>query len=416
MRPILTLLSVFVIPATAAAGLHISTESFRELPADWRGFLPDHRALRLAAVSQFSTLPATPLRDTFADAALKLETAARSRPLTADELADLGGLYVRLGQPAKAVELLRPAARQHPDHFRLAANLGTAWQAIGELDSAAASLEDAVRLAPEPLKDAERYHLKLVRLRNQEKVAGKDASAPDDLFGIRYFDATPGKFPDSAPAMAQRLALWLPTDGRLLWQLGEIANRSGDVRTAANILDGCVTEFGMKSPAVRARRQELRATADAWEKKVGHQATKGTIVFRSSRPLLRSFDPARLPAVKPDGVNPLPWPALTETTVGKGFKPAYLKYVEQLDGKRVSVGGFALPAGDPGTFLLTEYPVGCWFCEAPGPTQVLSVEPAGELMEIPRGAVRVTGILKLNRTDPERLLFTVTNAATVAAD
>ena len=51
-----------------------------------------------------------------------------------------------------------------------------------------------------------------------------------------------------AAAVVQQLALWLPADGRLLWQLGEIANATGDVRTAANILDGCVTEFAMKSP------------------------------------------------------------------------------------------------------------------------------------------------------------------------
>src|SRR4051812_46025689 len=115
MRLLIALNALCLLASSAAAGLHVSTESFRELPADWRGFLPDHRALRAAAAPRFAlTLPTTPLRDTYADAALKFEAAAKTRPLTADEAADLGGLYVRLGEPAKAVEVLRTSARAHP--------------------------------------------------------------------------------------------------------------------------------------------------------------------------------------------------------------------------------------------------------------------------------------------------------------
>ena len=129
----------------AFAGLHYSGESYRELPARWRGYLPDHRALRTTSAAQFSTTgPVAPLRDQYADAALKLESAGKSRALTADEAADFGALYVRLGQAAKAVDVLRPAVRKFPEHFRLAANLGTAWQLNGDLAQAAAVLEDAV--------------------------------------------------------------------------------------------------------------------------------------------------------------------------------------------------------------------------------------------------------------------------------
>jgi hypothetical protein len=220
-------------------------------------------------------------------------------------------------------------------------------------------------------------------------------------------------------AQVQRLALWLPADGRVLWQLGEIMHGLGDDRTAANILDGCVTEFGMKSDVLRNHRQAYRTAADAREKEAGHRAGGG-VVFRSSRPLARGFDPARLPAIKPDGVNPLPWPALTETEIGKGFTPAFLKHVEQLDGKRVSVAGYPAPSAgrgpDENGFLLTEYPVGCWFCETPGPTRVIVIEPAAGSGDPGRGTVKVTGVLKLNRTDPERHLFTLTAATTGAAD
>lgn len=406
MRPLLTIFALLLLSPAARAGLYVSVESLRELPSDWRGFLPDHRALRMTAAPAFiPVVPTGPLRDTYADAALKLESAARTRPLTVDEAADLGGLYVRLGEPAKAVELLRRSAREHPDHFRTAANLGTAWHLTGDLTQAEAALEEAVRLAPEDAKPAERLHLKLVRLRKKEGPGA--ASGTDALF-----DET---LPPDALALIQRLALWMPGDGRLLWQVGEIAHTLGDDRAAANILDGCATEYGMRSELLQARRREYRAAADAREKAAGHRPGGG-IAFRSSRPLSRTFDPARLPAVNPDGVNPLPWPALTETEFGKGFRPVFLKYVEQLDGKRVSLAGFPAPGRTDGGFLLTEFPVGCWFCETPGPTQVVAVELAAEADPHGRGAVKVTGVLRLNRTDPERHLFAIEAATVGSAD
>jgi hypothetical protein len=427
MRPLLALPLLWLFSAPAAAGLYCPGESFRELPANWRGFLPDHRALRAVAVPQL----AGPLRDAHADAALKLEAAARSRPLTADEAADLGALYVRLGQPQKALGVLRPAAREHPEHFRLAANLGTAWQLAGDLGQAAAALDDALQLAPPRWREAEGYHLKLVRLRLKEGKAAKDAAAPDDLFGVRFVGESgrpePGKIaaaerkklPPNAVAITQQLALWLPADGRLVWLLGELANAAGDVRTAANLLDGCVTEFGLASPDLRARRQLYRAAADELEK-TGHRRAAG-IEFQSPRALVRAVDPSRLPAIKPDGVTPLPWPAVADTEIGPKGKPAFLKYVEQLDGRRVTLTGFMTPAGNATGeltgFLLTENPVGCWFCEAPGPTQVIAVELAdGLTTRHTRAAVTVTGTLRLNRTDPERFPFAVVEAQVGPAD
>jgi len=414
--------------------LHYSGESYRELPARWRGYLPDHRALRTTSAAQFSTTgPVAPLRDQYADAALKLETAGKTRALTADETADLGALYVRLGQAPKAVEVLRPAVRKFPEHFRLAANLGTAWQLSGDLEQAAAALDDAVRLAPAACKQAEQFHLKLVQLRQKEGRAAKDAPAPDDLFGVRFVGvngqpfpaglapAEIKKLPENAVVIVQQLALWLPSDGRLLWLLAELANATGDVRTAANILDGCVTEFALAADDVRNRRKLYRAAADALEARDGHQAERGTIVFKSSRALARGLDPSRFPKIQPDGVTALPWPAIGETEIGPKAKPVFLKYLEDLDGKKVSVTGYITPVGNAATeltgFLFTEFPVGCWFCEIPGPSQVLAVELAdGVTSEPTRTVVRLTGKLKLNRADPERFPVMLTEARVGAAD
>lgn len=400
-----------ILPLTKAkAGMHFSGEVLNKLPSRWRGFLPDHRALRQLAAPAVAGLPVnTPLKEIYTDARFRLESAAKARALTADEAADLGAVLVRLGQPEKAVNVLRPAARSHPAHYRLASNLGTAWQLTGDLAQAEAALAEAVKLAPKEWADAEALQLKLVRLR-QKEAKGADENW-DDLFGLKYDDKE--KLPDAAAGQLQQLALWLPADGRVLWQLGELAYAAGDVRTAANILDGCVLEFSMKSATLRARRQKYKAIVDELNAKEEHGQPAGSLAFASPRPLARGFDPAKLPPIRADKTNVLPWAVVADTTLGKGFKPAFPKYLEDLDGKRVLLSGFSAPAPTAGAsnLILTEFPIGCWFCENPDPTGMVTAELSGNATAEPtKNLLRIEGILRLNRTDPERPLYTVADA------
>jgi hypothetical protein len=402
------LLIVVLFAAPARAGFYYSAEVIADLPAQWRGFLPDLRTLRTLANPKAVT---NPLRDSYTADRDRLVKLAADRPLTADEAADLGALHVRLGNAADAVAVLRAAHAKFPDHFRVAANLGTAWQVNGDLDQAAVALRNAVALAPPKLRPAEELHLKLVTLRRGQQ---RGTQTLDDLFN--------GKPPADAVALVQQLALWLPADGRLLWQLGELANTHGDLRTAAAILDGCVTEFGLSDAELRRRRSTIRAAADAQAKAA--TATEHTshvgIAFRSPRPLARRFDPARLPPIRPDGVNVLPWAVLTATTLDRQSRPTFHKYLRDLDGKRVAMTGYLQPLGDDleaGAFLLIEYPVGCWFCEVPEPTGVVLMDlPAGKTAMLTKSQVKITGRLILNATDPENFLVTVRDAAIVPPD
>src|SRR5262249_6006184 len=145
LRWLAPLVAVVLASGGAHAGLYFSNENFAELPTQWRGFLIDQRALRTLAVAPADGT-ATPLREEYLDARARLEKTAKERALTADEAADLGAVYVRLGQLDKALDLLRTAQRTHPNHFRINANLGTAWQLRGDLDQAALCLEQAVQL------------------------------------------------------------------------------------------------------------------------------------------------------------------------------------------------------------------------------------------------------------------------------
>src|SRR5258708_32453723 len=98
------LLALFV-PA-ARAGLHYSGEEIAPLPSQWRGYLLDQRLLRTLAFTPAPKTPTHPLRARYEKALTALETTAKTRALTADELADLGALYVRLGKLPQAVTVL----------------------------------------------------------------------------------------------------------------------------------------------------------------------------------------------------------------------------------------------------------------------------------------------------------------------
>jgi hypothetical protein len=344
-------------------------------------------------------------------------------------------LLVRLGEAARAVEVLRQAQREYPRHFRIAANLGTAWQMVGDLAQAAASLQEAVRLAPGKYLEAEKAQLRLVRLRQREP---RDAQGLDDLFGVRYVGESgkyePGrlaaaerkKLPASVVATAQQLGLWLPADARLLWQLAELAGVHGDVRTAAAIMDGCVTEFNLRDPELRARRQANRALADELARKAdptakaAHEGHAVVLKPRSSRPLANRLDTTSLPPIQATGVNALPWVVLSATSVDRMFRPTFPQYLRELDGKGVSLSGFVQPLGEGlelTSFMLIEYPVGCWYCETPEITGIVFVElPPDKSVSYSRNLVRVEGKLALNSTDPEDFLFTIRQAKVVPAD
>ena len=432
MRPlflgIAVVLALLALCASSYAGLYYSGEQYAELPSQWRGFLLDQRTLRTIAVQPSGGAAAGPIRKRYQAEVEKLTQLAQKRKLTADEAADLGALHLRLGDIARAIEILRIAQKENPHHFHLAANLGTAWQMQGDLAQAATCLEQAVRLAPAQLRKAEQLHLRLVRLRARQP---RDAVELDDLFGIEY--AGPGgkleadrraqrqrkRLPDDAVALVQQLALWLPADGRLLWQLGELAGANGDVATAAAILDGCVTEFGLRSDLLREHRRAYRAAAEQLAKsgdgaRTQHESHAGLFKPRSSRPLVHQLDPTPLPPIDPKGVNDLPWSVVTETTLDQQYRPKFPRYLKDLDGKQVTLHGYLQPLGDDAdlnAFLLVEYPIGCWYCEQPETTAIILIElPEGKTHPYVRSQVRVRGKLFLNASDPENFLYTIRDA------
>ena len=62
----------------------------------------------------------------------------------------------------------------------------------------------------------------------------------------------------------------------------------------------------------------------------------------------------------------------------------------------MTLTGFMQPLGEDlemGTFMLIQYPVGCWYCEMPEVTGIVFVElPRGKTTTYTRGLVRVVGL------------------------
>lgn len=401
------------------AGLYCSMETYADLPAQWRGFLLDQRSLRQIAVPESSASPATPLRLRYLDERRRLD--AKQSP-TADDIADLGAILIRLGDIDRAIDVLRRGEREHPDHFAIAANLGTAWQLKGNLPAAVESLRQAVRLAPEKHRGAERLHLKLVESRRQANAARPGL---DPLFDVRYFTPASDAMPDAERkkltprdvALAQRLALSLPADGSLLWQLAEMAASFGDVRTAASMMEGCTSQFNMDHPDLRRRRllmkeaSEKLPAATIGDKTAHAPGHAGTLAFRSRRPLVPASIDAALPPIRNVGVNPVPWEALGSTVYEGKFPPKFSDYVKKLDGKTVALTGFLQPLNeDASAYLFIESPVGCWYCDMPDLTGMVLLDAPGDSIPFQRGVQRIVGRLSLNDDDPESFLFVLRDA------
>ena len=147
----------------------------------------------------------------------------------------------------------------------------------------------------------------------------------------------------------------------------------------------------------------------------------GLLSLAASLPCSGSESPASTaPVLDKDGAYVLAYKLLAKTKLGAKrvvFDPELKKVI----GKKVTITGFVQPfedAQDMWTFMVIQYPVGCWYCEAPGPLGILLVEmPEGKELEnkLTMGAVKITGVLDLNEEDPNDFLYILTNAAVTRA-
>jgi len=280
---LLTLLLGLACTSAAQAGIYLSTDPLTP-DSDPRAFLDQLRKLRGYGPPDV-TMQGRPTEQR-KDFLAKVATLRAKPRLTPDEQADLGGYLLYLKQTstrhlpfAEAIAVLEPAARAHPQHFALAANLGTAYQLAGRLDAAQRSLEAAVELADPARRPVEHLQLRLVQQRLRESASRGRQPDLDPLFGrptdpSRFADATgvwyygrlapteiaklPNGSVEEAVRQVQTLLVWLPDDGRLLWQFGEWGLVLGKKAVALEVFNSAVDTFRLSHPALKQHRQRLQ--------------------------------------------------------------------------------------------------------------------------------------------------------------
>lgn len=206
--------------------------------------------------------------------AIALQKKIQTSGGTLDDQVNLSAYLIGLGKFQDAIHVLEPLARgEGRANFMVLSNLATAYQLAGQTERVADYLQLARGCWPDKLpglsdeqlkfyRQADRLQLRLVLLRKAEAAkqpAGqrRPAESVDALFGepddpVKFVGANgayeagkiaakeKAKLPRDAVALTQQLALWLPTDTRLYWLLGEVLNADGQVAEAFTVLDECV--------------------------------------------------------------------------------------------------------------------------------------------------------------------------------
>jgi hypothetical protein len=238
----------------------------------------------------------SPQRKQYFTIIAQLKQKQEQGPLSAEEIVNLSQCLIRVrgtaNEPAKylleALDVLKPASLQHPKHFAIHANLGTAFHMLGspdDLQRAKDYLEEAVHLAPPEWKAFEETHLRLVRVRlraaqqpRDHNLGGRSMTEPepDQIFHpdprVRLRFVGPSgqwevgklaaeelaKLPGGSLALAtehvQQLLIWMPYDARLVWLLGELANAQGQIGAARIALDNA----SYNNPGLSGIRSRLR--------------------------------------------------------------------------------------------------------------------------------------------------------------
>jgi tetratricopeptide (TPR) repeat protein len=209
---------------------------------------------------------------------------------TANDLAELGVLLWRLGEPDRALDALSRAKALDPRGFWPLVHLGTFYQATGQLHEADSHLGAALAgfASPWPagaaagnwFRKCEKAQIALLRSRLREGAPRGSArtrppASVDALFPVQFAgpsgeyeagtiaEAERAKLPEDAVATVQQLLLWFPEDARLLWLLGELYNATGDIRTAEQVFDECVGSRRFESPVLRDHRRAVKAAVAA---------------------------------------------------------------------------------------------------------------------------------------------------------
>lgn len=103
----------------------------------------------------------------------------------------------------------------------------------------------------------------------------------------------------------------------------------------------------------------------------------------------------------------------SEDEYGEIYVPVFNEEVRALEGKEISLPGYIIPFEGmfkPDHLIISSLPIAsCFFCGSGGPETVAEVEMK-EPVKYTAKLVEITGILELNDSDTDQLMYIVKNA------
>lgn len=101
---------------------------------------------------------------------------------------------------------------------------------------------------------------------------------------------------------------------------------------------------------------------------------------------------------------------ITKDEYGDLYVPVFSDEVKKMQGELVEVKGFIIPFEGmfkPSQLILSALPISeCFFCGSGGPETVMEITmKEGEKVKYTTDQVRIRGKLKLNRDNPDKLMY-----------
>lgn len=194
-----------------------------------------------------------------AGARLDAERAVQLAPSSEGALATLAGLYVRQGQPQRAIELLHAALRRTPDSIELHQVLASCYLSVGNDREAEEELLDLVRMRPGELRA--RLQLAALYLRGKRpddaERALKDAAAAlpeSNEAKLAYADFAAAELPSArAEAALGELIRREPRNYDLQLRLGAVQQRAGETQRATETYRSIISHDPEGPKGVSAR-------------------------------------------------------------------------------------------------------------------------------------------------------------------
>lgn len=213
----------------------------------------------------------------------KLLSFDRTDPtLTFEERSDKGAILIYLGRYDEAIALYRGLLREGWREYTLHSNLGTAFELIGENDSALFHIKRSLELNPDSHEGSEWIHVRILEF----KIAASKGKSPASILGIGFGQgAIPSKPSGQDLALLrkhlrvqlrERMTFVKPEDaivGELLFDLGNVQALISSLECALDMYRQA-EQYGYSSPLFSERKAKLqRMTGKARFLNAVHPAT-----------------------------------------------------------------------------------------------------------------------------------------------